>query len=88
MSPSFKGILSVIFGILGNLNFLVSVVVLLNMLQLPYNFLSIVIFHLLTSVLAIYFGIKARSGGARITGLIGVVLGVIGTLSHILRFVA
>lgn len=32
----------------------------------------------LCSALALYFGIKARRGGAKIIGLAGVVLGVIG----------
>ncbi|MEK7213649.1 MAG: hypothetical protein AAB637_00830 [Patescibacteria group bacterium] len=85
MSSQAKGLLGVVLSIIGL--FSSALVLNLNLLSNAYRDLLTVkvIIPLLISIIGLYLGIIARKNGAKIWGLIAIVLGLIGTLGHILR---
>jgi len=81
MSPTFIGLISIILGLLSLFS---SVTV--DVFGLPRIFLFTETIPLILSVVVIYLGILARRS-SKIVGLIGIVIGVIGALSHLLRLI-
>ncbi|MDO8659463.1 MAG: hypothetical protein Q7K54_02570 [Candidatus Parcubacteria bacterium] len=86
MTSTNKGIVAIIFGILSILN--QNIVVLIVGISAPSFLIShsysvlLIIFSIFffCSIMAIYFGVQARKGNAKIVGLIGIVLGIIGAV--------
>ena len=75
MSPISKGMTAIVLGV-----FAVFSNAWLNMFHIRLGVTMTLGVSFLCSVLAIYLGIKARKGGSKIVGLIGLVLGIIGVI--------
>lgn len=78
MSSQMKGLVSVVIAVLA-----IFSNVTVEILGLTPYVLFVKIIPIVVGILAIYLGILARKGGARLWGLTGIVLGIVATVAHI-----
>lgn len=83
MSPTNKGIVSIVLALLGLFS-----AVWVDMLNIKPILLVTAMIPLVISIIAIYLGVEARKGNARVLGIAGLFLGIIGALSHILKIIS
>lgn len=86
MTPKNKGIVSIVAGVLSLVNLNIYVFIIGSLAPSFFTSLGdgfvVIVFSisLFCSIMAIFLGIEARKGDAKILGLVGLVLGIIGTI--------
>jgi hypothetical protein len=83
MSPSFKGILSVIISVLFFFPW-----VWMGILHIKLSSSVAIIIGLVAAIIAVLLGFKARKGGSRILGTAGMTLSIISTILSIVNLIA
>lgn len=83
MSPSFKGIISVIISIIFFFPW-----VWMGVLQIKLPALMALTVGLVVAIIAVILGFQSRKGGSRVWGTAGLTLGIISTVLNVVNIIA
>jgi hypothetical protein len=83
MSPSFKGILSVILSVFFFFPWVWS-----DILHVRLSAITLLAIGLIVALVAVLLGFQARKGGARVWGIIGLTLGLISVVLNVVNLIA
>ncbi len=83
MSPSFKGIMSIIISVLFFFPWVWSAI-----LHIKLPAYALVTVGLIAAIIAIVLGFQARKGGSRVLGMVGMTLGVISVVISVVNLIS
>lgn len=83
MSPSLKGVLSIIISTIFFFPWVWS-----KILYIKLSPFSLIVVGLIAAIIAIVFGFQARKGGSRALGMAGMTLGIISVILNVVNLIA